>query len=218
MKKSTLILSGLILVKFLIQYSVIAPVYEMHRTSFLHLDQGRHMAMGFVLVPPFTSLFSWIIFKLGGGEFWAKFFPAAFGALTMVFAWKIVEEMKGKLFACLIAATAIMLSAILRLNTLFQPNSFDVLAWTMIYYFLVCFINRNDNRFLLWTGVIAGFGILNKYSILFLLVGIFLAFLVSSERRKLWRKQTLISMLIGFIIILPNWSGRSSMAFPSFTI
>jgi 4-amino-4-deoxy-L-arabinose transferase-like glycosyltransferase len=174
MKKSTLILSGLILIKFLLQYSVIAPVYELHRDEFLHLDQGKHIAMGFVSVPPLTSWFSWIIFELGGGEFWVKFFPAAFGALTMVFAWKIVEEMKGKLFACLFAATAIMLSAILRINTLFQPNSFDILAWTIVYYCLVCFVNRNDNRFLIWAGVAAGFGFLNKYSILFLILGLFL--------------------------------------------
>ena len=74
MKKSTLILIGLVLVKFILQYSVIAPVYELHRDEFLHLDQGRHIAWGFVSVPPLTSWFAWLVFRLGGGEFWVKFF------------------------------------------------------------------------------------------------------------------------------------------------
>jgi hypothetical protein len=214
MKKSTLILIGLVLVKFILQYSVIAPVYELHRDEFLHLDQGRHVAWGFVSVPPLTSWFAWLIFRLGGGEFWVKFFPALFGAFTMVFTWKIVEEMKGKFFACILAATAVMLSAILRLNTLFQPNSFDVLSWTIVYYCLVCFINRNDNRFLMWTAVAAGFGILNKYSILFLLLGLFLAFLASPERKMFWRPQTLVAFLIGFVIILQNLIWQVQHGFP----
>ena len=98
MKKSALVLFGLILIKFILQYSVIAPVYELHRDEFLHLDQGRHIGWGFVSVPPLTSWFAWIIFRLGGGEFWVKFFPALFGAFTMVFTWKIVEELKGEGF------------------------------------------------------------------------------------------------------------------------
>lgn len=204
MKKSALVLSGLILIKFILQYSVIAPVYELHRDEFLHLDQGRHVGWGFVSVPPLTSWFAWIIFRLGGSEFWVKFFPALFGAFTMVFTWKIVEELKGKLFACALAATAVMLSVILRLNTLFQPNSFDVLSWTIVYYCLVCFINRNDNRFLLWAAIAGGFGILNKYSILFLLAGLFLALLISPERKMLYRRQTLFAIFLGFLIILPN--------------
>lgn len=204
MKKSAWILTGFILVKFLIQYSVIAPIYELHRDEFLHLDQGKHLDWGFVSVPPLTSWFSWIIIQLGGGEFWVKFFPALFGAVTIFFSWKIVEELKGGLFAQVMAAVTILLSAILRINTLFQPNSFDVLAWTALYYCLVCFVNRNDNRYLLSAGVVAGIGFLNKYSIAFLVVGLFVAFMLSPQRRMLWRKQTAIAIILAFIIIAPN--------------
>ncbi|HSB93603.1 MAG TPA: glycosyltransferase family 39 protein, partial [Flavitalea sp.] len=186
----------------------------LHRDEFLHLDQGHHIAWGFVSVPPLTSWFAWIIFRLGGGEFWVKFFPALFGALTMVFTWKIVEELKGKLFACLLATTAVMLSAILRLNTLFQPNSFDVLSWTLVYYFLVCFINRKDNRFLYCVALAAGFGFLNKYSIVFLLAGLFFALLASPERQLFWRRQTLLSILIGVVIILPNIAWQVQHGWP----
>ena len=64
--------------KFLLQYILVNPYYELHMDEFLHLDQAKHLAFGFISVPPLTSVFSKIIFLLGGGLFWIRFFPALF--------------------------------------------------------------------------------------------------------------------------------------------
>ncbi|WP_346069745.1 hypothetical protein [Sphingobacterium siyangense] len=53
--KHRLILIGLILLKFIIQYQLISPIYELQRDEFLHLDQANHLAWGYLSVPPLTS-------------------------------------------------------------------------------------------------------------------------------------------------------------------
>ena len=106
----------LVALKFILQYSLIDPVYELHRDEYLHLDQGKHLAWGFVSVAPFTSWISYFILKLGNGVFWVKFFPALFGALTIIVCWFAIEELKGKLFAKIIVSLALIFSVILRIT------------------------------------------------------------------------------------------------------
>lgn len=93
--KELLILMALILLKFTMQQFLIDPIYELHRDEFLYLDQANHIAMGYSSVPPLTSWISYIIYLLGNSVFWIKFFPALFGALTIVIVWKTVKELKG---------------------------------------------------------------------------------------------------------------------------
>ena len=84
MSNKTIILISFIALKFLLQYILISPEYELQRDEYLHLDQANHLAWGYLSVPPFTSWNSYIIQLLGNSVYWIKFFPALFGALTIV--------------------------------------------------------------------------------------------------------------------------------------
>jgi len=94
MTKKALILAGFIVLKFMLQYNLISPEYELQRDEYLHLDLGHHLAWGYLSVPPFTSWISRIIYLLGNSVFWVKFFPSLFGALTIIVVWKTIEELK----------------------------------------------------------------------------------------------------------------------------
>src|SRR5210317_405246 len=133
MRKKRLILFFFILLKFLLQYLSINPVYELHRDEYLHLDLGNHLAWGYTTVPPITGWISFVILSLGKSVFWVKFFPALFGALIIVLVWKIIEELEGNLFALVLGATGVVCSALLRINTLYQPNSLEYLIWTLVF-------------------------------------------------------------------------------------
>ena len=43
----------LALLKFILPYLLQDPVYELHRDEYLYLAEGRHLAWGFMEVPPF---------------------------------------------------------------------------------------------------------------------------------------------------------------------
>lgn len=40
--------------------------YEPHRDEYRYLDYGRHLAWGYIEVPPLTALQSWLTLALGG--------------------------------------------------------------------------------------------------------------------------------------------------------
>lgn len=214
MKKSGIILTLFILVKFILQYSLIDSEYELQRDEYLHLDQANHLAWGYLSVPPVTSWVAIIIKFLGNSVFWVKFFPALFGALTIFTVWKIVEELKGNLYAQVLAATGVLLSVLLRLNTLFQPNSLEVLLWTLIYFSLIKYINSEKVKWLYIGAVFFGIGFLNKYNIVFSLLGVIPALLLTHQRKIFLQKHLYFAALLALIIVLPNVLWQYHNGFP----
>jgi len=211
-KKNSFVLIGFIAVKFLLQYILINPVYDLQRDEYLHLDQGKHLAWGYISVPPVTSWISFIINLLGNSVFWVKFFPALFGALTMILIWKTVEELKGGLFALILASTALLVSPLLRINILFQPNSLDIFFWSLVYFTIIKYINTENSKWLYAAAITLAFGILSKYNIMILAAGLLPALLISENRKMFLNKNLFLAGALTLLIILPNllWQYRNN--------
>ncbi|MCD7937933.1 MAG: glycosyltransferase family 39 protein, partial [Tannerellaceae bacterium] len=128
--KNNLLLGLFVIAKLIIHCWIPVEGFELHRDEFLHLDQAHHLAWGFLSIPPVTSWISWLILKLGNSVFWIKFFPALFGAITLVLVWKIIELLRGGYFARIMGGLSVLFSVLIRINTLYQPNSLDILFWT----------------------------------------------------------------------------------------
>ncbi|ABQ04903.1 glycosyltransferase family 39 protein [Flavobacterium johnsoniae] len=214
MNKKTLILIGFIILKFVLQYVLISPEYDLQRDEYLHLDQAHHLAWGYLSVPPVTSWFSYLILLLGNSVFWVKFFPALFGVLTLIIIWKTIELLKGNLYALVLGAMCIVFSSLLRINMLYQPNSFDVLCWTAFYYILIQYIISEKPKWLYIGAVVFAFGFLNKYNILFLLIGLLPALILSKQRKILAEKKLYFALFLGLILILPNLLWQYNNQFP----
>ncbi|MCB2409775.1 glycosyltransferase family 39 protein [Hymenobacter lucidus] len=197
-------LLAFILVKIGLQYVLAHPVYELHRDEFLHLDQANHLAAGYVSVPPLSAWVAALIQLLGNSEFWVRFFPALFGALTLAVVWAAVHALGGGLYAKVLAGVAVLFSVLLRLNLLFQPNSFDVLAWTAAYYCLLRVVQDGRRRWLVALGAVVGLGMLNKYNLVFWAAGVVPALLLTPQRRLLARPRTYLAVLVALLVFLPN--------------
>lgn len=216
LNKNTIILAAFVIAKFVLQYALIDSSFDLHRDEYLHLDQAKHLAWGYDSVPPFTSWISWIILQLGNGVFWVKFFPALFGALTLMVVWKTVETLGGSLFAMVLSATAVLLSVILRLNILYQPNSFDVLAWTCFYYAITCYIKTEKSKWIYAAALVFAIGFLNKYNFVFLVIGMMPALLLTKYRNVFAKKELYLAMLLAFVLMLPNLWWQYKNHFPVF--
>lgn len=214
MTKKTIILLGFIILKFALQYILISPEYDLQRDEYLHLDQAHHLAWGYLSVPPVTSWISFLIFLLGNSVFWIKFFPALFGALTLVIVWKTIELLKGNLYALILGATCVLFSSLLRLNTLYQPNSLDVLCWTAFYYIIIQYISTEKPKWLYIGAITFAIGFLNKYNILFLLIGLLPALLLSKQRIILANQKVYFALVLGLLLILPNILWQYNNHFP----
>ncbi len=210
-------LTFFLLLKIVLSFVLVNSVYELQRDEFLHLDQANHLAAGFTSVPPLTSLFSLMIKWLGNGLFWVKFFPALFGALTIFFSWRIVAHFKGNLLAKCFVAVACICSLLLRLNTLYQPNSFDVLAWTACFYYLIKYFDQTAPKYLYYFAISFALGFLNKYNILFLIMGMLPAIIISPNKKIFANKHLYLAIMIALMIISPNIIWQITHDFPVLT-
>jgi len=214
MKRNTLILIGFVILKFILQYLLVHPEYDLHRDEYLYLDQAHHLAWGYASIPPLNSWVAYMIYILGNSEFWVRFFPALFGALTLVVVWKAIEALKGSLFALILGATCVLFSVLLRLNILFQPNAFDVLSWVTAYYLLLKYFQSKASKWLYYLAVVFAIGFLNKYNIVFCALGLLPSILFTGQRSVFTRKEFYLAILLGLIIILPNLIWQYQNDFP----
>ena len=210
------ILVVLILIKMVLQYMVVNPVYELHRDEFLYLDQADHLAFGYISVPPFMALISKIVQLFGGGLFWVRFFPALFGAVTIVYIWMTIETLGGSIFSRILGTLALIFSALMRLNILFQPNSFDILAWTMTFFFLIKFIQSDKSKWLYYLSVIIAIGFYNKYNMIFLIAGLAIGFILTFQRKLFTRPDFWKALILSLILLLPNITWQIANHFPVF--
>lgn len=215
MQKKTCALLSLLLFKIILQFLLVRPVYELHRDEYLHLDQGRHLALGYISVPPVTSWFSALIRLLGNSEFLVRLVPALIGAMTLYLVWKTVEELSGGLFACMLASLSLLFSILLRINMLYQPSSFDVFFWTLTYFVLMKYSNTQKPAWLYALGITVAFGFLSKYNILFLLAGLLPALLLTEHRRLFANKHLYFAVIIGLLIVSPNLYWQYKNHFPT---
>lgn len=210
----TLILAAFVLIKLLIQYLVINPVYDLQRDEYLHLDQGLHHAWGYQSVPPVTSWISWVIQQLGNGVFWVKFFPALFGALTIILVWRATVKLGGNLFACVLGATALLCSVLVRINMLYQPNSLDILSWTFVYYTLLRHLQTEKNKYLYFLAAGLAIGFLNKYNIAFCIIALIPALLISEHRKIFLNPHLYYAGLLALLLVSPNLVWQYQHDFP----
>lgn len=196
-----LILAG---IKFILPYLLQHPMYELHRDEMLYLEQGNHLAWGFMEVPPLLSFFAMLTHFLGSGFFWVKFWPSLFGALNVFLVCKMAEEMGGKKIAQLFAGIGLIAGGFLRVNFLFQPNFLEIFFWTLSAYFIIKYINTNKISFIYLLATSLALAWMSKYSVAFFAAGLFAGILLTKHKRLLRSKHTYLAMLLFIAIILPN--------------
>ncbi len=203
-RSSWLLIIAMAIIKFALPFFLQHPVYELHRDEFLYLEQGHHLAWGYMEVPPMISWLSRLTHLLGDGFFWVKCWPALFGAFTLILTCLMVKEFGGNNFAIFIASLCILFTAYLRVNFLFQANFLELFWWTLSAYFITRYINTNATKYLYYTGLAFGLGWLAKNSIAFFILGFGIALLLTQYRKLYLNKHLYGAGLVAVLIALPN--------------
>ena len=214
MHKYNRLLYILALVKLILPFFLQHPVYEPHRDEFLYLAEGRHMAWGFMEVPPLLSVFAWLTHLFGNGFFWIKFWPSLIGAFTFVIGGKLILNLGGGTYALFLAFLCFFFSAYMRVDYLFQPNFLEIFFYTLIAYSLVRYIQTNNNSWLYLNGLSMGLGMLSKYSIAFFILSVMIGLLLTRQRKIFLNRHFYFSSILAFIIFLPNLLWQASHHFP----
>lgn len=180
--------------------------FGFHRDELLYFSLGQHLDFGYYSVPPFIGFMAFIATKLFGYTlFAARFFPAIMGGLIIVLSAQIAKELRGGAYAQILAAVSLAGSLLfVRAFGLFQPVCFDIFFWTLCMYLLIRYMNTENKKFILYFGLALGFGFLNKYNLIFLLIPVLIVLPFSKYRNLFITKQFYWAVTIALTILLPN--------------
>lgn len=187
-----------------------------HRDELLYFSLGQHLSAGYASVPPFTGFMAWLMIHISGYSLLsARIIPMLLSGVLVLLGAAITKELQGKHYAQVLTAVAICVTPFnLRGFTLFQPVCFDVIFWSLIFWLALKWINTKSDKYLLFLGLAAGFGMLNKYLVALVIFGLLASFLLSPNRTVYTRKAFYLAILIAFVVFLPNLIWQIKNHFP----
>lgn len=190
--------------------------YELHRDEMLYFNMGEHFSMGYVSVPPMIGWLASIVkLVFGNSVFGIRFFPALFGAVSILIIARTIKDLGGSYLALITALSAFLFSTgFLLFDTLFTPNVIEQFLWLVIAYLVFRLVISQNTKIWIWIGITAGFSLLTKYSIVFLITGFLIAVILSRHRKILLSRHFVYAVCIALIIFSPNLIWQSSHNWP----
>lgn len=204
----------LALLKFALPFLLINDQFSLQRDEFLYYAQGQHPAWGYLENPPLLSWLGTISSWLGGASWTLTFWSSLLGAATLVITALLTAAFGGRTWAQVIAASAFLIAAFVRMNALFQPNCIDLFIWPVCIYLLVRYRQTGNIRFWYAFAGATVIGFYGKYTILFLLAGIVLSWLLTGNWKILTSKHSYLALAGGLLLIGPNLYWQYSHNWP----
>lgn len=182
-----------------------APGYSFFFDEFYTAALSRHLAFGYVDVPPLTPALMALSRALLGESLLAMhIFPALAGAFTLVFICLMVKEFGGRTFAVALAALGFMGGTLwLSLNSIFAYDSFDQLILAGFLLALTRLLKTGNRRLWLVLGLLAGLALNAKMTLLFMGPGFLAALLISRQRRDLLTPWPWLGALLCLAFLSP---------------
>lgn len=213
--RSRYIIALFVLIKLLLPFFSVNAEFELHRDEYLYLADADHLAWGYVEMPPLLAVLGWISKLFGGTVFTVRLWGALTGAATVYIVGKMILRLKGNSSAVFFGCLAFLCAGFLRMHILFQPNFLDVFFWTLSSYYIICWIDSDNKKYLYYLGISFGLGMLGKYSTAFYILSFLLGVVLTRQRKWLGNKHFYFSMLIGLAICMPNLIWQYTHDFPA---
>ena len=206
-------IAGLLLVASLATYAG----YGYFRDEMYYVANGRHLAFGYVDHPPFIGLVAACVERgLGTSLFALRLLPALAHAVTVVLAAAIARELGGGRAAQVIAALSTALTpVVLSLFSVFSMNAFDILFWALLTGIAARCLRTGDERWWLAFGLVAGIGLENKISVLFLGFGIACGLVIAGPRSTFRRPWIYLAGLAAGLLFLPHVAWQATNGWPT---
>lgn len=196
------IIGSLVLVKILIH--LLLPEYGYHRDELYYIAIGDGFSFQNLEILPLTPLYIKFITTIFGYSLKSIHFASAFlGALSLLLSCLIAKELGGKKYAIFLTGITVLFSGFFIFGSLFTYDSLDFLLWVSAIYFMVRIFKDDNSRLWLQVGIIIGIGLLNKLTILFLGLSIFVCLWMVPQRVYYRNKWIWIAAGVALVFSLP---------------
>jgi len=182
-----------------------APGYGFFGDEFYTMALSRHLAFGYVDLPPLVpALMALSRAILGESLLAMHIVPALAGAGTLVFVCLIAKEFGGKTFAVMLSGLGFIIVPLwLSVDSIFCYDSIDQLVLSAFLYTLVRFLHTGNRKLWILLGVTAGIACMTKMTILFLGPAFLVALLISKYRKDLLTPWPWLGAFVCVIIVSP---------------
>lgn len=215
-KGSTAIIIYFALLK-LILHLLFNTGYGYFRDEFYYIACAENLAFGYVDHPPLIALLTKIWVSIAGNSVYAiRILPSIAGAAIVLLTGLITRELGGGKFALVLAGTAALFSPVLIIQSGYLSlNAFDILIWTAALYVLVLIIKYDLEKYWIIFGILAGIGLMNKISVLFLGFGVGVGLLLTVNRKYFMSGYFWLGTAIAVIIFLPHIFWQIAHSWPN---
>jgi hypothetical protein len=196
--------------------------YGIFRDEMYYIVCGRHLAFGYVDQPPLVALQARMSEMLFGHDtMWSLRLISALAGGTKVFLTGIlVWAMGGERRAAALAMLAVIAGGVyLGIDSYLSMNSFDPIFWMLIALALICIVQAESpheiRNWWIVLGISAGLAFENKDSVLFFLVAMLVALLLTPQRRILANRWFAVSVLLMIVVAMPNFLWQVEYHFPT---
>ncbi len=202
---------------FALLHVVVNGHYGFHRDELLSFDNAQHLAWGYVVYPPVTAVLARVELVLFGTSLSGfRLFPAITQGILFVLAGLIARELGGKHEAQLVAGVAVAIGGpCLYSGSSLSYTTFDYLWWVVVAYFVAKLLRTQDARWWVAVGAAIGLGMLTKYTMGFLVLGVVGGMLLTSQRHWLKSAWFWSGVAVALLLMLPNGIWQAQHEFVS---
>ena len=211
-------LFALSLLNFLLIYiSSFNKQYEYFIDEFYYIACAARPSFGYVDHPPLApfllTLFSFIF---GTSIYAIRFLPALAASATVFLTGKLTEQIGGKNYAPVLAATAFMCNPVaLAFAGFYSMNAFEPLLFIILLMLVVRMITNSNPKEWILIGLVLGLGIMNKHTFVIGYAMLILALAAGGHFRFFLSRWFWLGSLLAFFIVLPNILWQIANGFPS---
>jgi len=191
--------------------------YGIFRDELYYVACSKHLDWGYVDHPPMIALLTWMTRGLFGDSLTAlRFLPALAAGGTTFLSGLIARECGGGRFAMALAGLATMFAPYyIGSFGYLSMNAFDILIWGGMTWCVVRVLRTGEMRLWLFFGALAGAGLQNKISVLFLGAGVVAGLIVTGDFRHFADRRFWLGGLIAAAIFSPHLIWQSLNDWPT---
>jgi 4-amino-4-deoxy-L-arabinose transferase-like glycosyltransferase len=212
---AVLLVAGLMVAALL----AVSGAYGFHGDEMYYVVAGQHLAFGYVDQPPLTPLLSAAsVAILGVSPTAVRLLPALEMGLIVVLIALIARDLGGSRRAQVLAAITAAVSGYLGAGHLDTTTDPDLLAWAVILWLLVKLLAGGDRRLWLAVGVVAGIGLENKDTLLFLGAGLAVGLVITRRWDIVRSPWAWAAIGIALLLWAPNLVWQAANGWPQLTM